>query len=446
MGMGGSVLANAVVNIVAHTAGFTSGLSSTRAQLSAFNIVASKLGGTIGSNLIVPLANAARVAANAGVPITGLLGKVVSLGTKMAGVGGVAPSAVSVATAIRLVGIAAAAATGAVVSLTVAMVSLAKIGNELNVAFANIEQTFGKSSSVIMNAADEMAQKWGVSRTEFLRYADALGQIFQRQGIPEEGAAKMAADLTKGARERAKARGTDFESEFKAVQHAMAGGGNLFNEEQVATKAMQLGARPGGTLTEQMRQTARYHLAMEILNRDQQIAANASSTLGDELAQLWGHITNVASAIGSILAPPFIGLLKIVNTAAWGVEMLVGVLTQFVDVITGPFRAAFRMIFGGPEDTDEISSRNEERRQRVEQETATGQYLGGSKGGRGSSGYQGGLEGFAQKIQSVMFSDRTPFLLKKQNELAAKSLEELKKISDAVGDKGMVPAAPGGWF
>lgn len=139
--------------------------------------------------------------------------------------------------------------------------------SDLGEATSATNAQFGKLGSTVTDAADEMNEKFGISKKVFLESATSLGAIAQASGLTGKAAADMSVDFTKLAADLSSFKNIPMEEALAAIRSGLVGEaeplrrhGVLLNEAAVAAEAHRLGltksAGATGELSEEQQKQA----------------------------------------------------------------------------------------------------------------------------------------------------------------------------------------------
>ena len=216
------------------------------------------------------------------------------------------------------------AGTAAAIGVGVAGAALYKsvsAASDLNEQLSATGATFGSSAKVVTAAADDMARKFGVVKSEFLGSANALGGIFKASGLSEGEAAKMSAQFGKLAADLSSFKNLRFEDALQKIQSGLVGEaeplrsvGVLLSEAAVKQEAYAKGiARAGAELTEAQKVQARAGIITRQLADAQGDLARTGDQFANSSRALGGRITNTFAELGQIILP---AVSSVVNAAS----------------------------------------------------------------------------------------------------------------------------------
>jgi hypothetical protein len=359
-------LADLFVQITGNTQQISATLSGLKGKLMGF----ASLGAQVGQQFVAGMSGG----------LSGLVGSVAAAGASTA--------AVAVA--------AAALAVGGLIKATM-------LASDFNETVAKTEQVFGTMTHVVTDAADEMAHKFGVVKTQFLDAASMFGLIIEGASVASDKAATMSVSLAKLVADASSFYNVGVDVALEKIRAGLVGEaeplrafGVMLSEDAVKAKALAMGlAKPGQELTNQQKIMARYQLIQEGLNK----ASGDLERTGGGFANQWrmftGELVNVGTTIGQFVLPVFTALLRQVN--AWfsmfgtGIDWIHDKWEGFLDFLgLGQDKAAKAA------ELLDIDNRNQAMAQAQKAEEAKAQQ---AKHAGDQKGFQGSLEQWAVKIQ-----------------------------------------------
>ncbi len=420
--MVGSVLANAVVNITANSVGLNKEMALVHKKLGGFVALAGVMGGNIGRNLIGPI--------------------IQFVGLAKAASGG-APALAASAGAIGLIGIAAAAATGSVIALTAALYGAAKAAAELAGTSRWAQHVFGSSIKVIEDGAQRMAEQFGMAKKEYLDAATQIGLGFKVAGFKTDEAATMAVEAVKLARSLASVKDVSFDQALNEINAALKGQTHFFSEAQVQAYAyLELHHRLHQPISETERALINYRLTLRHLSGIQEEATQSGGHFGDQLKALGGGLSDLATTIGTAVAPAFAAFLGGVN---WLLSKAIGFVRTFLDLLfLLPNWLAKLAGFGGPELDEKLAKIDETNKavgEQAKKELITAQAMGTQVRMPITAGGEDYRRRLAEGAVGGRFS-----IQKRQIDLAVQQNEKLQRQIDIMMQgkgKGPIPAVAG---
>lgn len=219
--------------------------------------------------------------------------------------------------------IPALVAGGALGAVGAAIGKVISLGSDLNETVSKLGVVFGSQASIVTDAADEMAAKYGVVKTSFMDAAAGIGQIAKASGLNKTAAAEMGAGFSKLAADISSITNTPLPEVLGSIKSGLVGEaeplrkyGVLLSEAAVSQRAVSMGlVRYGHDMNEATKVQARAAIITEQLGyglgdleRTQLGVANASRNLA-------GRIENLAAELGLALQPLAETGLALLNTA-----------------------------------------------------------------------------------------------------------------------------------
>jgi hypothetical protein len=281
-------LAELFVEIGARMPGLDSALGGVRNQLLGLLPLGGRVGSGLASGIITPLLGITSVAGAAGIAIG--------------------------------VGLAAGAAAG--------LVKCATLASDLNETISKTEQVFGSATIKVTGAADEMAAKFGIVKTEFLDAASMFGLIAEGAGIASGKSADMSVTLAKLAADASSFYNVPVDVALEKMRAGLVGEaeplrafGVMLTEDAVKAKALAMGlAKPGQEISNQAKVMARYTLIQEGLAKASGDLERTGGGFANQWRQFTGQLENMATSIGSLVLPALTGLLQVANTVLGGIS------------------------------------------------------------------------------------------------------------------------------
>ncbi len=348
-----------------------------------------------------------------------------------------------------------AAAAGAVAIYTTgvllavaALGKLAMMAAEVEDAAHNLDQTFGRNAKGVRTAADEQAKAFGTNRIEFLRYAEELGREYERLGINEKTAAKLATDLAEGTARYAASRRISFGAAGLDLDRFMS---SSVTQERIRARAIEL-RLIGATshkIDEGAAAIARQSLALEMVHNTTEDATAAGSNLNNQFTLLQGRLTEAGQVMGEQFRPAFIGALEaavsLVEKLAEGFRLMSVSARSWADWWYGTNSGAGMPDVAFEADAANVvtSERNKAEIERMRKERQLGSVMGGGGGG-GGGGFQGGLREFARNVQNAAWNNNQLGVMKDQLDKQVKLVNGVEQlVAIAKGPKAM--SGEGDW-
>jgi hypothetical protein len=194
---------------------------------------------------------------------------------------------------------------------------------ELQDQVSMVGAVFTSNAKIITGAADEMAEKYGTVKTEFIGAAAGFGQVFKGAGKSQEEAAQLGVALTKLGMDMKSFKGgtTTNQEAFTALSAAMRGEfdplerfGVMLTAEAVKQEALTMGLiKHGQELDAASKQTATYSLIMKKTADMQGDLGRTADQTGNSWSKLTGTITNMATEAGTALGPAIQAVIDLAN-------------------------------------------------------------------------------------------------------------------------------------
>lgn len=183
--------------------------------------------------------------------------------------------------------------------------------DQLDRAMRYAGMVFGESSSIIINQSEEMSSKLGTLRTESIRGAAEIGEVFRRAGASSDMAARLSTRLTEAAAATGMIRDVDLPDALKAIEYGLEGSnrglrrlGVNIHEIQIEMEAMRMGAvKIGGVFQEQDLVAARASLIMRALSGSVRNLDMANLSFGTRVKIVWASFRHVIEDLGKGIAP-----------------------------------------------------------------------------------------------------------------------------------------------
>jgi hypothetical protein len=205
------------------------------------------------------------------------------------------------------------AAAGAVAG--VGLYKAFQSASELNATLSKTKVIFGDAAGEIIGLADEMAKKFGQSKSEYLSAAASFGAVFKGMGKSQKESAALGNQIAQlgmdmASFERANTTNADA---FTALSAALRGEMDpiekfrvFLNADKIEAEALALGvAKTKSEITDAAKKTAILNL---ILKQTMDVQGDLARTANDpdnQFKKLTGTFSNLAGTIGQQLMPAF---------------------------------------------------------------------------------------------------------------------------------------------
>lgn len=360
-------LADLTVSIGADVQGLNTALASVKSQLMGFAGQGAQIGQMIGDSIIAPLFGITDAAAAAGVALK--------------------------------VGLAGAAVVG--------LTKAAMMASDFVETVTKMEQVFGSSSQGVMAAAQEMADKFGVPRKEFLDAASAFGLITEGAGMAADESAKTGVALARLAADASSFYNMPIDAAFEKIRAGLSGEAEplrafsvRLSEDAVKAKALAMGlGRAGQELTESAKIAARVALIQQGLAKADGDLERTGGGAANQMREAWGHLVEIGTSIGIIVLPVFGAILNATNAVLGQIAKLT---SRFAGLFEGlkDFLGLGTDAASKAKELADIDARTEDQRQQILQEQANAARKTGS-GSHADKGQHMSLEQFARHIQEI---------------------------------------------
>ena len=198
-----------------------------------------------------------------------------------------------------------------------------KAGSDLNETLSKTGVIFGSSAGVVVAAADDMAQRYGVVRTTFLDAADDLGQVGKAAGLTTADAAAMGVQFAKLGADVSSISNKALPDVLAAIKSGLTGAaeplrqfGVLLSEDAVKLGAARLGiASFGKELTDGQKVQARAALIAEQLQYAVGDLDRTASGVANSFRALGGRLQNFVADMGALMQPVAESSLGLLNAA-----------------------------------------------------------------------------------------------------------------------------------
>lgn len=210
--------------------------------------------------------------------------------------------------AAKVVVIAGAAITAAVVTLGIVAV---KAASDLNESQNKVAVVFGQSAKVIQDWAKTAAESLGISQQKALEAAGTFGNLFVTMGLGQKPAADMSTAIVGLAADLASFNNANPEEVLIALRSGLVGEieplrrfGIAINEETVQLKAMEMGlAKSKDSLSEAAKVQARYALILAQTGTAQGDFARTSEGVANTTRRARAQFEDMQATIGTKLLP-----------------------------------------------------------------------------------------------------------------------------------------------
>jgi hypothetical protein len=272
-------------------------------------------------------------------------GSAAGYGKIAANISGIAPAARAADKAVgalhggllRTVG--AASLMGA---LGIGFAKAVKGASNLNESLNKVDVIFGPAAARIKQDAQEMANKFGIVKTEFMDMEGNFGQLLQSMGkMTQTASAAMSGDLARMAADASSLFNVGFEEAGTKIAAALRGEtepirslGVDVSELTVEQELLRSGAKKvGGEFTTQQKVVARSALVTKGLRVAMGDLAATSGGFANINRAVWGRVQNAMDSFGQAILP-------VVEKFYGGMSGMLTSLQTWVDA-SGPMFASW---------------------------------------------------------------------------------------------------------
>ncbi len=223
---------------------------------------------------------------------------------------------------------------GSVAGIGVALYKAFNAASELNATLSKTGFIFGDQAAQISRAAGEMADQFGVSRTEFINAAASFGAVFKGMGKTREEAAKTGVSLARLAYDLSsfEGAGSSPEQAVQALTSALSGQFEpmrryrvFLSETNIEEKARQMGlTKTAGHLSEAAKKQALLALIMDQTKDAQGDLKRTAGESDNVYKRFTGTVENIVTTLGQSLMPGFEAVLAVVTDVAVRVQTGLG--------------------------------------------------------------------------------------------------------------------------
>lgn len=208
--------------------------------------------------------------------------------------------------------------------------------SDLNEVLSKSGVVFGPQAKIVNDAAQKMADQFGISKTEYLDAATGIGLVGKAAGLTRKDAAGLSTDFAALAADASSFYNVPITDALAAMKSGLVGEsepmrqfGVLLSEAAVQQEAYRLGiAKTGAELTEQQKVQARASLIQKGMKDASGDLARTQESVANRLREIRGRLTNFAADMGTKALP---AVEKFLN----GVIKLPGQIRAVYDTIRG---------------------------------------------------------------------------------------------------------------
>lgn len=183
--------------------------------------------------------------------------------------------------------------------------------SDLNEVLSKTGVVFGPQADMVTNAAQDMADKFGISKAVFLDAASGIGLVGKASGLTKKAAAGMSTEMAQLAADASSFYDVPVTEALDAMKSGLVGEsepmrrfGVLLSENAVKAEAARLGiADLGAELTEGQKVQARSSLIMRGMSDASGDLERTQSSVANRLREIRGRLTNFAADMGTKALP-----------------------------------------------------------------------------------------------------------------------------------------------
>lgn len=220
--------------------------------------------------------------------------------------------------------------------------------SDLNEQVSKTGVVFGPQAKLVTDAAQQMADKFGMSKTVFLEAASGIGLVGKASGLSKKGAAGLSTEMARLAADASSFYNVPVTEALDAMKSGLVGEaepmrrfGVLLSDAAVQTESARLGlSKMGDELTEGQKVQARASLITKGMTDANGDLERTQSSVSNRLREVQGRVTNWAAAMGTKALPAvskFLGgLIKAPGVVRAAFDWVQGFAASFA----APFQAA----------------------------------------------------------------------------------------------------------
>lgn len=212
--------------------------------------------------------------------------------------------------------------------------------SDLNEVLSKTGVVFGPQASIVTDAADRMAERFGMSKTVFLDAAAGMGLVGKAAGYTKKEAANLGVGFSKLAADAASFHNVPIEEALAAMKSGLTGEaeplrrfGVLLSEAAVQTEAVRMGLiKAGDEMTEGQKVQARASLITKGMADAHGDLARTQGSVANRLKEIKGRLTNFAAEMGGHALPV---VEKFLAAVIKGPGVIKGMVKAVTDWATG---------------------------------------------------------------------------------------------------------------
>lgn len=183
--------------------------------------------------------------------------------------------------------------------------------SDLNEVMSKTGVVFGPQAAMVTDAAQKMADQFGISKAVYLDAASGIGLVGKASGLTQKAAAGLSTEFAALAADASSFYDVPIEEALAAMKSGLVGEsepmrqfGVLLSEAAVKTEAVRLGiADMGAELTEGQKVQARASLITKGMADANGDLARTQDSVANRLREIRGRLTNFAADMGGKALP-----------------------------------------------------------------------------------------------------------------------------------------------
>lgn len=183
--------------------------------------------------------------------------------------------------------------------------------SDLNEVMSKTGVVFGPQADLVTDAAQKMADQFGISKATYLDAASGIGQVGKASGLTQKAAAGLSTEFASLAADASSFYDVPIEEALAAMKSGLVGEsepmrqfGVLLSEAAVKAEAARLGiADMGAELTEGQKVQARASLITKGMADANGDLARTQDSVANRLREIRGRLTNFAADMGTKALP-----------------------------------------------------------------------------------------------------------------------------------------------
>jgi hypothetical protein len=183
--------------------------------------------------------------------------------------------------------------------------------SDLNEEVSKAGVVFGKSTGIVIDQANKMADAFGLPKTQMIGAASSIGLVAKASGLGKKPAADMANSLSKLAADASSFYNVPLDEALDSMKSGLVGEaepmrrfGVLLSENAVKAQAAKMGFKAvNGEFTEGQKVQARSVLIMKGMSDASGDLARTQDSVANRLREIKGRAVNAAASLGTALLP-----------------------------------------------------------------------------------------------------------------------------------------------